>query len=449
MKSNKKFVFENSPVNFCGLLLSQATSKAVKKEEIFFTLNNRYMDICFDDAKLNVCSESSNSNSQQVNNSQYKPVSSEASTNVAASSSSSLDYYNNYSFVNHQYSNNNSTECTYLSSLQSSQIGDNPQPQTFNFDHTDESDWSLVSKRIKEAQQETVERSWTDWPLPTTSATSTMSFLKSLVDEPNLLNETSDYELDSGNIDLFLSTTTPKQVTSAASSANQASELSPSNIPVSGAQVNTFSQKEIPTMPPVTSTMTPSPSPSPSESHQEPYYVMLPYFNGNNQTNHQLSMNYCYAYVNDDAKSANNCYQLYYPNVSEATSTSSGLVVTSQQQVTQISKPTTSRPSSEALNKGTESRKAYGTYTACGEKIRRPPNAFMIFAKERRREILYSNQRITNKEVSKQLGVEWRNLSEEARARYQRLSEELRQEHQLKYPGNHVCFLFLTGQCCL
>lgn len=93
--------------------------------------------------------------------------------------------------------------------------------------------------------------------------------------------------------------------------------------------------------------------------------------------------------------------------------------------------------SSEASTYGrmNGTRKAFGTFTASGEKIRRPPNAFMIFAKDRRREILYSNRSLTNKEVSKVLGSEWRLLSPDVRTRYQQMSEEMRHEHQLKYPG--------------
>lgn len=82
------------------------------------------------------------------------------------------------------------------------------------------------------------------------------------------------------------------------------------------------------------------------------------------------------------------------------------------------------------------SQQVFGTFTASGEKIRRPPNAFMIFAKDRRREILYSNQKMTNKDVSKQLGAEWRNLSLAEKNHYKNLSEQLRLEHQIKYPGN-------------
>lgn len=79
---------------------------------------------------------------------------------------------------------------------------------------------------------------------------------------------------------------------------------------------------------------------------------------------------------------------------------------------------------------------AQGTYTLNGEKIRRPPNAFMIFAKSRRREILYnSNSQLSNKDVSMQLGIEWNTLSEEERNKYRVTANELRHEHQIKFPG--------------
>ncbi|KAH9398710.1 hypothetical protein TYRP_018518 [Tyrophagus putrescentiae] len=79
--------------------------------------------------------------------------------------------------------------------------------------------------------------------------------------------------------------------------------------------------------------------------------------------------------------------------------------------------------------------KAQGTFTLSGEKIRRPPNAFMIFAKGRRRELLYSNRALSNKDVSRMLGHEWRDLSEEEREGFKVAANELRREHQAKYPG--------------
>lgn len=78
---------------------------------------------------------------------------------------------------------------------------------------------------------------------------------------------------------------------------------------------------------------------------------------------------------------------------------------------------------------------ANGTYTVTGEKIRRPPNAFMIFAKERHREILYSHQAITNKEASKRLGAQWQALPDQAKAHYHELALQFRKEHESKYPG--------------
>ena len=85
--------------------------------------------------------------------------------------------------------------------------------------------------------------------------------------------------------------------------------------------------------------------------------------------------------------------------------------------------------------------KAQGTFTLSGEKIRRPPNAFMIFAKGRRRELLYSNRALSNKDVSRMLGHEWRDLSEEEREGFKVAANELRREHQAKYPGKLILLL--------
>lgn len=79
--------------------------------------------------------------------------------------------------------------------------------------------------------------------------------------------------------------------------------------------------------------------------------------------------------------------------------------------------------------------KVNGTYTSTGEKIRRPPNAFMIFAKSRRREILYNNRSLTNKDVSRMLGREWHDLTQEKRNDFNQQASDLRLEHQTKYPG--------------
>lgn len=68
-------------------------------------------------------------------------------------------------------------------------------------------------------------------------------------------------------------------------------------------------------------------------------------------------------------------------------------------------------------------------------KIRRPPNAFMVFAKEKRRDILYNNSHMSNKEASKLLGEMWRTLPESGRAPYQEEARLLKEEHKRMYPG--------------
>jgi len=47
------------------------------------------------------------------------------------------------------------------------------------------------------------------------------------------------------------------------------------------------------------------------------------------------------------------------------------------------------------------------------EKIPRPPNSFMIFANEWRRQLATQFPNESNKEISVRLGLMWKNLSDE------------------------------------
>lgn len=52
------------------------------------------------------------------------------------------------------------------------------------------------------------------------------------------------------------------------------------------------------------------------------------------------------------------------------------------------------------------------------EKIPRPPNSFMIFANEWRRQLAGQFPNESNKEISVRLGVMWKNLTEEVKVRF-------------------------------
>ncbi len=56
-----------------------------------------------------------------------------------------------------------------------------------------------------------------------------------------------------------------------------------------------------------------------------------------------------------------------------------------------------------------------GDHNAKGEKIPRPPNSFMIFANEWRRQLASQFPNESNKEISVRLGLMWKNLGEEVK----------------------------------
>lgn len=68
-------------------------------------------------------------------------------------------------------------------------------------------------------------------------------------------------------------------------------------------------------------------------------------------------------------------------------------------------------------------------------KVPRPPNAFMIFGQQYRKVLADKNPNCTNKQISKILGSEWRNMCKEEKTRYHRLADEAYQQHLTKYPG--------------
>jgi hypothetical protein len=68
-------------------------------------------------------------------------------------------------------------------------------------------------------------------------------------------------------------------------------------------------------------------------------------------------------------------------------------------------------------------------------KIPRPPNAFMIFGKEYRKMIAKKFTEYSNKQISKILGQEWKEMSAERKNYYHRLADEAHKQHLIKYPG--------------
>ncbi|XP_075551716.1 uncharacterized protein LOC142585092 isoform X1 [Dermacentor variabilis] len=68
-------------------------------------------------------------------------------------------------------------------------------------------------------------------------------------------------------------------------------------------------------------------------------------------------------------------------------------------------------------------------------RIPRPPNAFMLFAQERRRSVAAENPNENNQRVSSRLGKLWRSLSAAEKEPYLRKAAEAAAVHRRKYPG--------------
>lgn len=66
--------------------------------------------------------------------------------------------------------------------------------------------------------------------------------------------------------------------------------------------------------------------------------------------------------------------------------------------------------------------------------IKRPMNAFMVWSKERRKELAQENPRMHNSELSKKLGAEWKALSETEKRPYIEEAKKIREQHMIEYP---------------
>jgi hypothetical protein len=72
-------------------------------------------------------------------------------------------------------------------------------------------------------------------------------------------------------------------------------------------------------------------------------------------------------------------------------------------------------------------------------RIRRPPNAFIIFAKEWRKNLTAQNPGETSKQISSRLGAMWKSLTEDERELYTDMARKLDAEHKKKYPDYVYC----------
>jgi hypothetical protein len=67
--------------------------------------------------------------------------------------------------------------------------------------------------------------------------------------------------------------------------------------------------------------------------------------------------------------------------------------------------------------------------------IKRPMNAFMVWSKQRRKELAQENPRMHNSELSKRLGAEWKALNEAAKRPYIDEAKRIREQHMIDHPG--------------
>jgi hypothetical protein len=72
-------------------------------------------------------------------------------------------------------------------------------------------------------------------------------------------------------------------------------------------------------------------------------------------------------------------------------------------------------------------------------RIRRSPNAYIIFAKEWRKIITAQNPGETSIQISTRLGAMWKSLTEDERELYMDMSRKLDAEHKKKYPDYVYC----------
>jgi hypothetical protein len=72
-------------------------------------------------------------------------------------------------------------------------------------------------------------------------------------------------------------------------------------------------------------------------------------------------------------------------------------------------------------------------------KIRRPPNAYIIFAKEWRKILAAQNPNEKIQQISTRLGAMWKSLTDDERDHYMHTAHKLEIEHRTKYPNYVYC----------
>jgi transcription factor SOX1/3/14/21 (SOX group B) len=73
--------------------------------------------------------------------------------------------------------------------------------------------------------------------------------------------------------------------------------------------------------------------------------------------------------------------------------------------------------------------------TSSQNHIKRPLNAFMLWSHKQRQRMALNNPQMPNSEISKQLGAEWRSLSESEKDPFIEEAKKLKRQHELDHPN--------------
>lgn len=76
--------------------------------------------------------------------------------------------------------------------------------------------------------------------------------------------------------------------------------------------------------------------------------------------------------------------------------------------------------------------------------VKRPMNAFMVWARIHRPALARANPKANNAEISVQLGLEWSKLTEEQKQPYYDEAHKIKQKHREEFPGKHI-FIYVNA----